>query len=175
MQQIHVCCCFGLHCSVPAARCSYVRYEITVSWTLRAGYTCGAEVSVRDFQSILDQTSCSFLSKPGSWSPRRLVMVAFYMFFFSQVYSLLVSAQVLSARWQHVQCDEGFPSSSTLLHPRSSSFVPMSLLKRLFFNLIYIAFIATHIIVTLLPAPDMKPKGQGPCHHSTGFVCTEVR
>lgn len=78
-----------------------------------------------------------------------------------------------SARWQHLQCDEGFPSSPTLLQPRSSSFVLLGSFKGIL-HLIYITFIASHIIVMWLPAPDMKQKGKVHVTTAPGLFAQKV-
>lgn len=148
------------HRSVPAARCCDVRYQIiTVS------------VDLESMTHMWSRSFCQGLSKHFRSDELFLLEQARRLKSQKACYGGILYgfphpksihcwwALHCSARWQRVQCDEGFPSSPTLLRPRSSSFVLPGSFKGILF-LINLTFTATHIIVMLLPAPNRRLKGK---------------
>lgn len=143
---------------LPAPACCHVSYTILTAradgctrpnqyilpWTAWTEYVRG--VSVGLFWKCFTSDKLFSLQKLGSWGPKRLVRVAFYVFFKS-FYSWWELQ--CAARWQHVQYDEGFPSSQPL------PYKPLAVVFHEGF--IYIIssplciFTWSHTIVTLLP------------------------
>lgn len=128
---------------------------------------------LRLFYSISDQTSCSLFREPGSWGPRRLVRVAFYMFgFFFSSRCLLTAGASFSVLPDDNMCGtmrDSHPHTVNPLATNQSRF--SSTIVDFCQGFIYIIpsrpslFTSSHIIVTLpAPQPPLYKHQRGKVH-----------